>query len=223
MEEIWKDIEGYDGYYQISNLGRVKNTVKNIIRVLNCNQDGYLCVTLKKKGKSRRFLVHKLVALAFIPKYNETQAITHKDNDRKNNCINNLKLSTFSKCKSKGAKKAGKIGHNVIYNGKQFESKKQFYNKTKKCNLKIEYCSFIDRLSNGWTLEEAIKIPKKIINGGHKEMILYKYKGKKYRISDLYCIYKPNINKSTFKNRLRNGWSVAESLEVPVGVRRDKI
>ena len=54
-------------------------------------------------------------------------------------------------------------------------------------------------------------------------MILYKYKGKKYRISDLYRIYKPNINKSTFKNRLRNGWSVAESLEVPVGVRRDKI
>ncbi|MEI2422111.1 NUMOD4 domain-containing protein, partial [Arthrospira platensis SPKY2] len=67
MKEIWKDIEGYEGVYHVSNLGRVKRVATG--RVLNGmnSGSGYVQVGLYKQGVVSRKLIHRLVAQAFIP------------------------------------------------------------------------------------------------------------------------------------------------------------
>lgn len=88
MKEIWKDIKGYEGLYQVSNLGRVKRTMfKNCyvekkqekILKLKSDKDGYKQTTLFKNGKRMYFRVHRLVANAFLPNPNNYPIINHKD------------------------------------------------------------------------------------------------------------------------------------------------
>ena len=99
MEEIWKDVVGYEGYYQVSNLGRVKGVerkVKNrnglsvkkehIIRLHN-NKAGYPAVVLSNNNKHRTHLVHRLVATAFIPNPYNFPCVNHKDETRTNNFV----------------------------------------------------------------------------------------------------------------------------------------
>lgn len=95
-EEIWKDITGYEGLYQVSNLGRVKSlgnkeTVKNdhLLKFIN-HKCGYLQVNLCKNGKSKKFLVHRLVANNFILNPNNYSQVHHIDENKQNNCISNL-------------------------------------------------------------------------------------------------------------------------------------
>jgi len=89
--EIWKNIEGYNGYYQVSNLGRVKS-LKGGYNILFIRKDrrGYLCVRLSNRGKVRQYFVHRLVALAFIGKSNLT--VNHKDFNKENNNVDNLEF-----------------------------------------------------------------------------------------------------------------------------------
>lgn len=99
--EIWKDIEGYEGLYQVSNLGRVKSKKYNKEKMLKpyTNSGGYSVVGLRKDGKTKFFRVHRLVAKAFIPNpdpENKTQ-VNHKNEfDKKNNCVENLEWVTPS-------------------------------------------------------------------------------------------------------------------------------
>lgn len=92
MVEIWKDIEGYEGKYQVSNYGRVKSLNYNKEKILKIgdNSKGYKIVTLCKDGKSKTYFVHRLVAFAFIPNPNNLPQVNHKDEDPSNNCVNNL-------------------------------------------------------------------------------------------------------------------------------------
>ena len=105
MEE-WKDIEGYEGYYQISNMGRVKSlerTVWNgrgyqkvpekILKGMD-NGKGYLRVELCKEGKVKTCRIHRLVAMAFIPNPNNLPEVNHKDKIRTNNKVENLEWCT---------------------------------------------------------------------------------------------------------------------------------
>lgn len=106
MEEEWKDIEGYEGLYQISNLGRVKSLERIVERigkgkilvnerirnVTNCR--GYLQVKLFKNKKYRMFFVHRLVAQAFIPNPNNYPEVNHKDENKENNRVDNLEWCT---------------------------------------------------------------------------------------------------------------------------------
>lgn len=97
--EIWKDIEGYNGKYQVSNLGRVKSL--NYLRtgnerILKPGKDkyGYLQLILCNEGKQKRFFVHRLVASAFIENPNNLSFINHKDENPLNNNVDNLEWCT---------------------------------------------------------------------------------------------------------------------------------
>ena len=97
--EIWKDIEGFEGLYQVSNLGRTKSlnynhTKKEKILKPSLNEKGYLLVNLYKEGKGRSYLVHRLVAQAFIPNPEDKPQVNHKDEDKTNNKVENLEWVT---------------------------------------------------------------------------------------------------------------------------------
>lgn len=95
--EVWKDIKGYEGYYQVSNLGEVRTIGhkwqrKGIhkIKLHENNGYGYLMADLHKNNKSKSVAVHRLVAQAFIPNPENKQQVNHKDGDKYNNNADNL-------------------------------------------------------------------------------------------------------------------------------------
>ena len=92
MDEIWHDIDGYEGLYQISNKGRVKSLYKGSERILKPrdNGRGYLRVQLTKENTSKHIRVHRLVARAFIPNPYNLPEINHIDENKKNNSVENL-------------------------------------------------------------------------------------------------------------------------------------
>ena len=110
--EIWKDIENFEGLYQISNLGRVKSVNRIVhvedpkkhreydkhfpecIKATTLDTKGYVMVTLKKDGKTSRYRIHRLVAKAFIPNTDNLPQINHKDENKENNCVDNLEWCT---------------------------------------------------------------------------------------------------------------------------------
>lgn len=94
LTEIWKDIEGYN-YYKVSNLGRVisygQDTVNGKIKYGNKTKKGYLTLKLYDgNGNSKWFPVHRLVANAFIPNPDNLPQVNHKDENKENNCVDNL-------------------------------------------------------------------------------------------------------------------------------------
>lgn len=104
MEEIWKDVVGYEGLYKVSNLGRVKSlkrinsygrTVPGKILKPHPNiKSGYLCVNLYKNDKPTMIPIHRLVAIAFIPNPQNLPQVGHKDETRTNNNVDNLEWVT---------------------------------------------------------------------------------------------------------------------------------
>lgn len=93
--EIWKDIEGYEGIYQVSSEGRVKSlnyhrTGQERILKASCSGWGYPFVNLCKDGKKKTHRVHRLVAIAFIENPDNLPEINHKDEDKANNNVDNL-------------------------------------------------------------------------------------------------------------------------------------
>lgn len=96
MDEIWRDIEGYEGIYQISNKGRVKSLYKGSERILKPwnNGRGYYCIILCNDNVKKTFLLHRLVAQAFIPNLYNLSEVNHKDENKLNNCVVNLEWCT---------------------------------------------------------------------------------------------------------------------------------
>jgi hypothetical protein len=118
QKEVFKDIPGYEGLYQVSNLGNVKSLPKKWIAgngtVRNSNSkilkpgidsSGYYSVGLSLNFKSKTINIHKLVAITFlnyIPSNNEKLVVDHIDNNKLNNCLKNLQLITHRENCSKG-------------------------------------------------------------------------------------------------------------------------
>lgn len=99
MEEIWKDIKGYENLYQISSMGRVKSlsnslTKKEKIRKLRTTSKGYELVKLNKNGSVKTYQVHRLVAEAFIPNSENKPHVDHINTNRSDNRVENLRWST---------------------------------------------------------------------------------------------------------------------------------
>ena len=93
MEEILKPIENFDGYF-ISNLGKVYSNKQGVLKELTTFVDGqgnYLLVGFSINGKSKRCLVHRLVAQAFIPNPENKPQVDHIDRNRSNNIYTNLR------------------------------------------------------------------------------------------------------------------------------------
>lgn len=93
MEE-WKEIKGFEGVYEISNLGNVKRVETQLVLKLRKHSAGYFSICLWKDGKDHYRFIHRLVAAAFIENPENKKEVNHKDGIKTNNAIENLEWVT---------------------------------------------------------------------------------------------------------------------------------
>lgn len=114
MEEIWKDIPGYEGYYQVSNIGRVRSLdrvkrdgikMKGVIRKPHIDACGYHLVALIKDCKVKNTGIHRLVAMAFIPNPDNLPQVNHIDEVRSHNSVDNLEWCSVAYNQNYGHRK----------------------------------------------------------------------------------------------------------------------
>lgn len=182
--EIWKDIEGYEGLYQVSNLGRVKSLERKVSTINNGTKclkhidesilkpikisNGYITINLYINGIRKKHFVHRLVANAFIPNPNNYSQVNHKDENKENNSVDNLEWCTSKYNMNFGTR--NQRASNSLTNGKL--SKKVFqYNLNGE--LVNEWISIKEAARNGFN-DSCITICCKGIRPTHKGFI-WKY------------------------------------------------
>ena len=108
MSEVWKPVKGYEGSYEVSNLGNVRSLSRVVHRTTSDRfvrgqtmskqlmPNGYESVTLRKNGRQRRLYVHRLVAEAFLPNEQSLREVNHRDENKSNNTLENLEWCSHS-------------------------------------------------------------------------------------------------------------------------------
>lgn len=135
----WIPIKGYEGYYEISSLGQIRNNRKVILKTYK-NNSGYECLKLYKDSNKKSYLVHRLVALTFLN--NELNEVNHKDGDKFNNMVTNLEWVT----RSENTQHALENGlYNSLFTLKNSLGKKHLKNPTSKYH-NVGY----DKVRNKW-------------------------------------------------------------------------
>lgn len=131
MIEIWKDIQGFENKYQVSNIGRVKSLSyfnnlgkfkKSIILKKRLTDRGYNTAVIYNDGKQKTFKVHRLVAIEFIPNPQNKPFVNHIDGNKENNIVSNLEWCTHSE----NIKHAFKIGLKSFDKNKKRDIKGKF-------------------------------------------------------------------------------------------------
>lgn len=144
QKEIWKDIAGFEGLYQVSSFGRVKSFYgkkEHILRPGN-QRNNYLFVILCKDGKRKSYLVHRLVANAFIPNPNKLPVINHLDENKQNNFVSNIEWCSYS--------------YNNSYNDKAKKAAAKLINGP--CSKKVGQYSHAGKLIKIWpSIHEAAR------------------------------------------------------------------
>lgn len=121
--EIWKDIKNYENLYQVSNFGNIKSVdkfdcigrnIKGKLLKQRLRKDGYLDINLTKNKKSKKYLIHTLVANCFLENKNNYKEINHKDENKTNNNVSNLEWCCRSYNINYG--KANKKRHTKLLN-----------------------------------------------------------------------------------------------------------
>ena len=179
--EVWRDVDGYDGMYQVSDLGRVRSLKFGKVRVLRANKDkgGYLSVQLSKNNNQKRHSVHRLVADAFIENDDESKTqINHIDECKQNNRLWNLEYCTAQ--------------YNSTYNDINWRRKNGIRHKIAKLyNQDITYEQNIEIFkANG------IDCSKRTVLLLRRDLELINHKTKRDKLKDLYrqdLTYKQNI------------------------------
>ena len=214
MKELWVDIEGYEGKYQVSNLGRVKSlnycnsNREKILKKTIVKKTGTYTVHLLKDGIDKKMYVCDLVARHFLKNDNEYQDRVTHINDKLDDSVNNLKYVS---------------GSELYFNARKKKSEKENIRKlyddiTKWKKLAkengISWDTAYERIRTGWEIEEACTIPTKREEPMLKKM-LYKYKDKWYSIKQISEY--TGINEKAIRKRLYRKWSIEEVFEVPLG------
>lgn len=129
MEEIWLPIKGYEGRYEVSNIGNVNSLNyenKGYAKLLKpgVTKKGYLYVYLTKNGKEKKFFIHRIVAEAFIPNWFDYSQVNHIDEDKTNNHVDNLEWCSAKENSNHGTRNKRISEKNT--NGKKSKSVLQY-------------------------------------------------------------------------------------------------
>ena len=171
MKEIWKDIKGYEGLYQISNSGHVRSVTHSVLmkngryktvysRMLVLHEGGnnkYLQAYLHKDCKVKNFLVHRLVTSHFISPIPNKMEVNHKDGNKQNNHVDNLEIVT----RSENIQHAMRTGLMDVFGEKQGAAK-----------LSNEQVAVIRHLWNTYRIPQPIIANMYGVSQGHISVIV---------------------------------------------------
>ena len=155
MDEIYKDIEGYEGLYQVSNKGNVKSLnysktkKENVLKPVIVN--GYLQVKLCKNKTIKSLSVHRLVAQAFIENTNNYPCINHKDECKTNNVVENLEWCTYKYNTNYGTRneRANKSKSKKVYQYSKEGELIAVWESTSKCGINGYNFGHVSSCCNG--------------------------------------------------------------------------
>lgn len=163
MQEVWKDIIGYNGKYQVSDTGKIRSTNYNNTGKVQelkpkLNRYGYYEVKLSKNNITKNYMVGRLVAQAFIPNPRFKPKVIHRKNIR-DNTVGNLMWAYESEVMhnqyNNNCRKGKSSNTTITYNGKNYKR----YSAIAK-DLGINKNTFYKRINSlNWSLYEALEVP----------------------------------------------------------------
>lgn len=167
MKEIWKPVKGYEGYYEVSNLGRIKaltRTVQgktrngkpcprivkeHIMHQPNCT-NGYKQIALSKDSEVKMYRVHRIVAEAFLDNPKNYPEVNHIDEDKTNNCVTNLEWCShaYNQCYGNKPAKGERNGMARLTAAQVREIRRRRENGEKLKDIAVDYDISINHVCN---------------------------------------------------------------------------